>query len=188
MTEQRALISLRSLVLEDQALLLRWRNQPEVAAQMYTDHTISTSEHERWFELATSDAPDRLYRVVEAGPDPIGLVSLTDIRLGTCTWGGYIGDFDWHGRGAGTAALWLSLDEAFARLQLERVLVEVLTSNSRAAELYERFGFEEQDDFHKVVLKSGRYCDVAGLALSRERWAATGPAVQRFLRQRGLIS
>lgn len=188
MTHEPRLISLRSLVLEDQARLLRWRNQPEIAAQMYSDHTITTSEHERWFQLATGDAPGRLYRVVEAGPDPIGLVSLTDIDLGTCTWGGYIGDLDWHGRGAGTAALWLSLDEAFVRLQLDTVFVEVFASNRRAAEMYARFGFQEQDDFRKVVLKSGQYCDVAGLVLSRERWAATGPPVGRFLEQRGLIA
>jgi UDP-4-amino-4,6-dideoxy-N-acetyl-beta-L-altrosamine N-acetyltransferase len=190
MAAEPGVVRLRALIDDDRARLLKWRNQPEIAAQMYTDHTITQAEHDVWFERACDDASDHLYRVVEAGPGPIGLISLTGIDVGTrtCTWGGYIGSLTWQGRGAGTAALWLSLGLAFGHLRLEQVRVEVLAHNGRAADMYSRFGFEERDDFHKVVVKSGQYCDVVGLALSRERWAATEPPLHRVLKQRGLIS
>jgi UDP-4-amino-4,6-dideoxy-N-acetyl-beta-L-altrosamine N-acetyltransferase len=182
-----ATIRLRALVAEDRTRLLRWRNQPEIGAQMFTDHTITPAEHDRWFERAMRESPHAVYRVVEAGQDPIGFVSITDIEGGTCTWGGYIGALDWQGRGAGTAAIWLSLELAFTKLERDQVLVEVLSSNRRAADVYARFGFEEREGFRKVVMKSGGYSEVNGLVLSRERWAASRPSVQDSLKQRGLI-
>ena len=183
----RTPIRLRALVAEDKARLLRWRNQPEIAAQMFTDHAITTAEHERWFERAMKESPHAVYRIVEAGQDPIGFVSLTDIQGDTCTWAGYIGELEWQGRGAGTAAIWLSLELAFSQLHLEHVLLEVIATNRRAADVYARFGFEERKDFRKVVMKSGSYSEVNGLVLSRERWAATRPPVHHVLKQRGLI-
>jgi UDP-4-amino-4,6-dideoxy-N-acetyl-beta-L-altrosamine N-acetyltransferase len=51
-------LALRPVTEEDAPTLLRWRNQPEVARQMFTDHTIGPEEHAAWLAraLARDDA------------------------------------------------------------------------------------------------------------------------------------
>ena len=57
-------VALRALRPDDKDRLLAWRNSPEVAAYMYTDHQISPEEHARWFAGIEGD-PRRAYWVIE---------------------------------------------------------------------------------------------------------------------------
>jgi UDP-4-amino-4,6-dideoxy-N-acetyl-beta-L-altrosamine N-acetyltransferase len=180
-------IHLRPLVAGDKPMLLRWRNQPEIATWMYTDHRITDDEHERWFPTVLEDTADHVYRIVAAGQTPVGMVSLTEINGQRCTWGGYIGDLDWQGRGAGSAAMWLSLHLAFDDLQLELVRVEVLVENTHAVRMYERFGFEHRTDQPKEIVKDDRYFLVLVLELARAVWNTTKTAMHETLKERGLL-
>ena len=45
-------VQMRPLADGDRDRLLAWRNQPEVARWMYSDHVISPDEHARWFAAA----------------------------------------------------------------------------------------------------------------------------------------
>ena len=56
-------VELRPIRPDDKARLLAWRNSPDVAAYMYTDHQISADEHERWFAGIEGDAR-RLYWII----------------------------------------------------------------------------------------------------------------------------
>jgi len=48
-------VSLRDLTEADRERLHTWRNSPDVAAYMYTDHKISRAEHDRWFDGLAGD-------------------------------------------------------------------------------------------------------------------------------------
>jgi RimJ/RimL family protein N-acetyltransferase len=43
-------VVLRDVTEGDRQRLLDWRNSPEVAAFMYSDHRIGQAEHDRWFD------------------------------------------------------------------------------------------------------------------------------------------
>ena len=49
------IVVLRTLETADRGRLLVWRNQPEIARWMYSDHPIAPEEHARWFEGALAD-------------------------------------------------------------------------------------------------------------------------------------
>jgi len=57
--------ALRPILDEDKDLILKWRNSPDVAPYMYTDHQISEPEHNQWFDSIRSDLR-REYWIIES--------------------------------------------------------------------------------------------------------------------------
>ncbi len=78
MSEMDATVRLRPLGLDDLTRVLAWRNLPDVATYMYTDHRISDAEHARWFAGAMDDGTKR-YWIIELEGRPVGLANLYDI-------------------------------------------------------------------------------------------------------------
>src|SRR4051812_23447020 len=95
-------VSLRSVNAEDSSMLLHWRNQPHVAEYMYTDHVISQTEHETWFQSALVN-PSRRYWIAEFLGQNAGLVNLYDIDAHNkrAYWAFYIGELALQSRGIG---------------------------------------------------------------------------------------
>ena len=95
-------VVLRPLGAQDRDRLLAWRNQPEIARWMYSDHAISAAEHARWFEGAMAD-PRRRYWVIEADGLPVGLANLYDLapEHGRTSWAYYLADPSTRGQGIG---------------------------------------------------------------------------------------
>lgn len=182
-------ISLRPLLPDDRAKILVWRNLPEVAANMYSDHLIAAEEHDAWFDRARRDGA-HLYRVVEATDvGAIGLVSFTslDNPSGSCVWGGYLADTTSRGKGIGKVALWLCLEMAFSELARQKVCVEAFADNSVAIGLYETLGFRREAFFRQHVLKDRRRRDVVGLGLLAQEWTLLEPGVRSGLESKGLL-
>ena len=80
MSDTPGAVTLRPLQGDDRDRLLEWRNRPEVARYMYTDHPISEAEHASWFGLAIAD-PTRRYWIIELDGEPVGLANLYDISV-----------------------------------------------------------------------------------------------------------
>ena len=167
---------LRALTTGDRNVLLAWRNHPEVARWMYTDHLIHQDEHDVWFESVALDQTHHRYRMLDDDGVACALVSLTaiDRHRRSCTWGGYVAP-GMTGRGYGTAALELSLELAFAELVLNRVWIEALADNDRAIRLYENVGFQIEGHFRQLVWRDGRPRDVVGLSILRSDWPEDPP-------------
>ena len=62
-------VALRPLRAEDRDRLRTWRNLPEIARWMYSDHEISAAEHARWFAGALADQ-GRRYWIIEMDGEP----------------------------------------------------------------------------------------------------------------------
>jgi UDP-4-amino-4,6-dideoxy-N-acetyl-beta-L-altrosamine N-acetyltransferase len=94
-------VVLRPLATGDSERLLAWRNLPEIARWMYSDHVISPAEHARWFSAALAD-PRRRYWVIEADGRPVGLANLYDLapEHGRTAWAYYLADPSTRGQGS----------------------------------------------------------------------------------------
>ncbi len=68
-------IMLREVKPEDEELIRGWRNLPEVARYMFTDHCIAPDEHARWFKEVLNDPQRRLWIISAEGED-VGAVNL----------------------------------------------------------------------------------------------------------------
>lgn len=179
-------VELRPLRPDDKDRLLVWRNSPEVAAYMYTDHQITEVEHARWFSAIEGDER-RAYWIIEMDGEPVGLANFYDIdrRNRRCAWAYYLADPSVRGRGIGGAVEYAMVEKAFGDLGLQKLWCEVLSSNTGVLRMHQRFGFQEEARFRRHVLKNGALEDVIGLGLLKEEWTETRPKIARTLRASG---
>ena len=173
MSETSSSVSLRPFRVDDIGRVLAWRNQPEVARYMYTDHRISEAEHARWFAAAMGDE-SRRYWIIELDGEPVGVAGLNEIsvtqRRAYCA--SYLALEAHRGHGLGTAAERQLMDHAFLDLGLDKLCTEVLATNSRGVKLHERCGFRIDGVLRQHVLKGGDRIDVVSMSLMRDEWTA----------------
>lgn len=179
-------VVLRPLTAGDRDRLLAWRNQPEVARWMYSDHVISPDEHARWFAAALSDARRR-YWVIEADSKPVGLANLYDIapEHRRCAWAYYLADPSTRGQGIGAYVEFWVIEHVFGERGLNKLWCEVLIDNEPVWKLHEGFGFTREALFRQHVVKHGAPTDVVGLGLLASDWAQRRGASLERLRARG---
>lgn len=162
--------TLRPMAEQDRALVLSWRNQDRIRANMYSDHVIAPDEHDRWFDRALTDAT-AAYRIFEHQGRALGFVSFTGIDRvnGRCSWAFYLGEAD-APRGSGAAMEFLALDEVFGPLGVQKLCCEVFTFNAGVVRLHQRFGFVQEGLFVRHYLKAGEMQDIVCLARFAETW------------------
>jgi len=179
-------VELRPVISEDKDRLLAWRNSPDVAAYMYTDHQISQAEHDRWFSGLDGDER-RAYWMIEMDGSPVGLANLYDIdrRNRRCAWAYYLADPLVRGKGVGGYVEFLMLDRVFGELGLSKLWCEVLVSNGSVIRMHQKFGFKEEARFRRHVLKDGEMQDVVGLGLLAKEWLESRPRMQQTLSASG---
>jgi UDP-4-amino-4,6-dideoxy-N-acetyl-beta-L-altrosamine N-acetyltransferase len=179
-------VRLRRVEAADSARLLAWRNSPEVAAYMYTDHPISQAEHDRWF-AGVMAAPDRRYWIIEMDGEPVGLANLAriDPTASRCEWAYYLGEASTRGRGVGSQVEYIVLRHVFEDLGLNKLWCEVLVENEAVWKLHESFGFVREALYRDHVFKAGRFQDVVGLGMLKADWDAARPKIEARLRDKG---
>lgn len=179
-------VTLRDLTEEDRERLHVWRNSPEVAAYMYTDHHISRAEHNRWFDGLSTD-PRRRYWVIETDGKPVGLANLAEIdpNHSRCAWAYYLADPSVRGLGVGSFVEFWMIEHVFGALGLNRLWCEVLISNEAVWKLHQSYGFQREALYRQHVMKNGQYQDVVGLGLLADDWPALRPAMKARLEAKG---
>jgi UDP-4-amino-4,6-dideoxy-N-acetyl-beta-L-altrosamine N-acetyltransferase len=179
-------VELRPLRPDDKQRLLAWRNSPDVAPYMYTDHQITAEEHARWFAGIEGDRR-RAYFVIEMDGAPVGLANLYDIDRGhgRCAWAYYLAEPAVRGRGVGGCVEYLMLEKVFGEFGLTKLWCEVLASNEGVIRLHRKFGFQEEARLRRHVLKGGQPQDVVGLGLLAEDWTQVRPKMRKTLEAAG---
>jgi len=180
---------LRPIAPDDSPTLLRWRNRPDVARFMYTDHVISPDEHSDWFARALTRTDAQYWIIVAEGQD-VGLVSVTEIdrEHETCSWAFYVADASARGHGVGAFTEYTTLNVVFDDLGTRKLSCEVLASNPTVVQMHERFGFVREGLFRAQVLKAGKAADVHRLGLLREEWADVRETHRVALLEKGIIT
>ena len=173
MSEPESSVTLRPLGLEDITRVLEWRNLPEVATYMYTDHRISDAEHVRWFAAAMTDET-KSYWIIEVNGEPVGVADLYDISRAhkRASLALYIADPRVRGLGIGSATDRFLIRYAFEELGLEKLSAEVIATNGPGVEVHQNHGFRVDGVLRRHVIKSGQRVDVVTLSLLRDDWAA----------------
>ncbi|HRD45042.1 MAG TPA: UDP-4-amino-4,6-dideoxy-N-acetyl-beta-L-altrosamine N-acetyltransferase [Caulobacter sp.] len=179
-------VTLRAVVEADRERLLAWRNSPEVAAFMYSDHRITPDEHDRWFDGIAGD-PTRTYWIIEADGLPVGLANIVDINRqhGRCAWAYYLADPAVRGLGVGSFVEYWVLEHVFGVLGLQKLWCEVLETNEAVWRLHERYGFRREALFRRHVVKAGAPTDVVGLGILADEWRARRDEMADRLRAKG---
>jgi UDP-4-amino-4,6-dideoxy-N-acetyl-beta-L-altrosamine N-acetyltransferase len=169
---------LRDLTHEDAEMVRGWRNQPDVAAHMYTDHTITAGEHDLWLDRALND-PTCRYWIIEHLGQCVGLSCLYDHRpqWKRCQWAFYVARADLRGRGVGALGEFATIDRAFVEWPIDKLACEVLAVNHAVVKGHLEFGFASEGLLRRHVIKQGQPHDVVVLGLLREEWEARRPVM-----------
>lgn len=135
--------------IDDVALLVRWDDDPDVAAALGG----RGAEWYDWPVELARDVPWRELLIAEEDGRPIGFVQLIDARqeeshywgevdAGTWAIDIWIGSPDDRGRGLGTAAMEAALRRVVGRHRADTVVIDPSVDNRRAIAFSERLGFE----------------------------------------------
>lgn len=151
--------------------IMNWRMMPEVTKYMYTDPKLNLIEQKKWFYDIQHD-PTVKYWIVEVDGLDIGVINLSNIDLKNlnCSWGYYIADLNFRGKGLAKIIECNIYDYVFYELCLNKIWCEVLSFNKKVVELHEKYGSEVEGVFKQHILKNGRFYDVIRMAITKEKW------------------
>lgn len=137
-------IQLRLLTEHDLSRTLSWRNRDAARIQFKHAEKLVLAEHKVWFEHQKSQ-PDCYYFIVEntESGQAVGQVAIYNIGLinESAEVGTFIVAPEAEGRGFMKRAILALMAWAFKDLKLNRVYLEVFTTNLRAIRIYESCGF-----------------------------------------------
>lgn len=121
-----------------------WRNKPEIRKCMITQHIVSKREHSSWLKMMKDNKQNKIW-VVFYGAEPIGIAQLKKIDSENlnASWGFYIGERDYRGRGISKKILFELLRVFFEDMKFKTLQTEVLEDNKVAFSLYKKFMFRE---------------------------------------------
>lgn len=179
---------LRDICPEDKDMIFKWRNLPEVAKYMYTDHVIAYDEHLHWFERILQEDASQ-YWIIQCDGEDIGLANIYDLDKtnNRCYWAFYIASPNVRGKGVGSYVEYTILEYVFTELCLNKLCCEVLGFNEAVVNMHKKFGFQQEGIFRQHRWKNGVAMDVVCLAILREEWTIVQPEIAQKLRERNII-
>ena len=166
---------LRELERKDLETINKWRNDPELISQLGAPFRyINLATDEEWFAGYMKNRGKTVRcAICEDDSDAIlGLVSLASIDYmnQSAEMHIMIGDRTNQGRGVGTFAVREILRHAFYNMNLQRVELAVLESNSRARHLYEKMGFLQEGIKRQARFKEGSFQNVVLYAILKDEF------------------
>ncbi|MEA1952985.1 MAG: UDP-2,4-diacetamido-2,4,6-trideoxy-beta-L-altropyranose hydrolase [Campylobacterota bacterium] len=136
------LINFTQLTSDEKEMILKWRNDDSVREWMYERDILILKNHLEYIE-SLNTKKNRVYFLVKNSADYLGVVDLTNIKLGiSAELGIYSNPIL---KGQGTLLMSKIIDYAFNILKLKVLYANVYVENQKAIKLYERFNFKMVD-------------------------------------------
>lgn len=169
-----ALVRLRPHVAANRPAFQRWYADEEIARLLRHDQRpLNWIQSRGYFDtiIMPLSARGMCFAIHEAATDDlIGTTALTDVEgsdYRSALFRIVIGEKEYWGRGFGTEATRLVVEEAFGRLGLDEVRLEVFRHNARAMAAYKRVGFRETGSHIEFVGRERFELHVVEMALDR---------------------
>lgn len=166
---------LRELERKDIPIINKWRNNPALIEKLGAPFRFINEDVDNlWFDsyMKNRNNSVRCAIVQDESDEIIGLVSLLKIDCinQSAEFNIMIGDTQYQGKGAGTFAARAILEHAFYNLNLHRVELSVLQSNTVAQHLYEKVGFVKEGVKRQANFKNGHFVDMVLYSLLRDEY------------------
>jgi len=157
----------------------RWINDPENNQFMTANKPIPMVQEERWFDEQPRRNAIALAIETKDG-QLIGNMGLHKIDWVSrfATTGAMIGEAEFRGKGYGTDAKMVLLNYAFNRLNMRKIMSQVLDFNGRSLRYSEKCGYREEARLKEMYFRDGKYCDEVILSVTKEEWLPFWQAYQ----------
>jgi UDP-4-amino-4,6-dideoxy-N-acetyl-beta-L-altrosamine N-acetyltransferase len=159
---------IRPMVHADLALVLAWRNHPDVRRYMYSQHEITLVEHQQWFER-TLPNPKKHLIIFEVNHQALGFMNFNESgNGGIADWGFYAAPD--APKGSGRQLGHAALSHAFTQLKLHKVCGQALAYNERSIKFHKTLGFQQEAILRDQYFDGERYHHVTCFGLLRREW------------------
>lgn len=169
------MIALRELTRADIPTINQWRQDRALTDGFGSPHRfIGPEVDEAWYEayLKRRDRDVRCIICQEGQTIPVGLVSLIGID-GVHRHAEFhlvVGARSEHNQGLGTAATEAMLRHGFLDLNLHRIYLYVVASNTAAIRVYEKAGLRREGTLREAAYKNGVYQDLLVMGILRSEF------------------
>lgn len=181
---QGSRVDLFSHVPADRPSFVRWYQDAEIAEMLRHDLApLSENQARSYFDsiILPATARGTCWAICEHRTGRlVGSTAIVDINRQTHSslFRIVIGEKDAWGQGFGTEATALVLAEAFLRLDLQRVNLEVFAHNPRAQRAYQRVGFEQVGHHTEWVSRAHRQIEVLEMTITKTSWLGRTPVAR----------
>lgn len=171
-------IRLRGVERSDIPRFHEWLNDPEVTEGLSIFLPMSMTDEEKWFDRMSQMDQEEKPLSIEinegGGWRLIGNCGFFNLEWPnrSVEFGIFIGDKALWGKGYGTEAVELLLEHGFETLNLNRIFLQVYSTNPRARHSYEKAGFVLEGTLREAVYRHGRYADTHIMSVLRSEWCA----------------
>lgn len=152
---------LSPIELDDAPKYAAWLNDPEVTEGLVMATAVISLSNER--EILARLAQEHAYAVVDKASDElignVGLLNVNHLHR-TAEIGIFIGDKRFWGKGYGREAMGLLIDYAYAKLNLNNIMLRVYAFNERAVRCYEALGFKKVGELREALTVNRKSYDV----------------------------
>ncbi len=169
---------LSPMCLDDAPIYVKWLNDKTVSENIGLDMKVTTLEGER--EWLKKNLNGYNFAIVLKDSDKlIGNCSLEDMDLihRNAVLGIFIGDEEERGKGYGKEAIKLLLEYGFNNLNLNNIMLNVYSFNTRAIKVYESLGFKKCGTRHKSHYFKGQYYDEIQMEILKEEYNEIEPFI-----------
>lgn len=172
-------IDIRPLEQKDLALILKWRNHPDVRRYMYSQHPIQLEEHQQWF-LNCQSSPKRHPLIAEQDGKPFGFVNFTEHKnCKIADWGFYLSPD--APKGMGRQLGQSALEYAFHTLRLHKICGEALGFNDRSIHFHLKMGFQQEGLLRAQFfdVQQAQFHDILCFGLLASEWPSYDSTQER---------
>ncbi len=169
-------IRLRKVGRQDLESFTEWLNDPQVRMGITMYLPLSLEEEEDWYEQAIKRPPAERPLAIEIRSGEtwrlIGSCSLFDFdwRIRSAEFGILIGDKSCWNQGYGTEATRLILKHGFETLNLNRIMLRVMTNNPGARRAYQKAGYTLEGTLRQAAFVAGEYVDLEVMSVLCQEW------------------
>lgn len=165
-------IELKNIVEVDEQIqwqVRNWRNSTDISQYFILDY-ITEEMHSNWLQRLKEGQTDYAY-IVFNEHQPIGCAYFRNINNihKTAEVGIFI-TVATEIKGIGSLVMPKINEIGFKVLQLEKIYLEVLDTNTRAMKLYKKFGYEIEGVLKSHIVKSNNRLNIILMALLKDDW------------------
>jgi RimJ/RimL family protein N-acetyltransferase len=159
-------IFLRPMVIDDAEHVVRWRNDPETLANMFTGEPITVESHMEWFNSPRENRLDYVICLKYSGK-PIGTVNFTNVDMENlkAEAGKLLGEKSARGKGLAKEAFGVWISFGFRELGLNRIYIRTMISNTANIQLNKRLGFIEEGILREDYRAGDGFVDVLVMSI-----------------------